>query len=265
MCSTAGSLGYVPRSPCFLLATQGGLSALPLARLPLLPRLCWLRTLSLSKERDLSLAITEPQRIPRKVATIGSCSWLRCSEPRSNVQMEAGDAAVIGAAIGAIGGLGGGLVTVLAQGRQLRMQARLERARWRDELRRDAYNACIASSKQLSAAWWKVSDQLLDDQATMDDWQASFVVAHDAWQQFSAAVSTVVVAGPRSVVEVAHSLRQSLYELDMAGLSWFRAAEREGIGRIADFECRFKAAASAKRGPERAFQQAARQALNTEH
>ena len=58
MCSTAGSLGYVPSPPCFLLATQGRLSALPLVRLPLPPRPCWLRALSLSKTRDLSLGIT---------------------------------------------------------------------------------------------------------------------------------------------------------------------------------------------------------------
>jgi gas vesicle protein len=179
--------------------------------------------------------------------------------------MDAGDAAVIGAAIGAMGGLGGGLVTFPSQGRQLRVQAQLDRTRWRDELRRDAYNARIASSKQLSAAWWKVSDQLLDERATNDDWQASFVVAHGAWHQFSAAVSAVVVAGPRSVVEAADSLGRSLYERDMAGLSWFRAAEREGVGRIAECETRFKTVASAKRGPERAFQQAARKAPDTEH
>lgn len=67
------------------------------------------------------------------------------------------------------------------------------------------------------------------------------------------------------MVEAADSLRQGFYELDMTGLSWFRAAEREGVGRIGDFEARFKTAASAKREAERVFQQAARKALNTEH
>ncbi len=57
---------------------------------------------------------------------------------------------------------------------------------------------------------------------TTDDGQASSVVAHDAWQQFSEAVSRVVAVGPWPVVEAADSLRHR------TGAPWRDVPERYG-------------------------------------
>ncbi|WP_262705584.1 MULTISPECIES: hypothetical protein [Streptomyces] len=102
-------------------------------------------------------------------------------------------AAVAGAAIGALGAVGGGWLTVQGHSRQQRRQQQAEHRRWRDEVRRNAYNACLASAKELSAAWWKMSDRLWEEGSTPDQWQARFVEAHDAWTRFSTAVASVTV------------------------------------------------------------------------
>ncbi|MGH4028734.1 hypothetical protein ACQB60_07340 [Actinomycetota bacterium Odt1-20B] len=178
--------------------------------------------------------------------------------------MDASVAAVMGAALGALGGLGGGWLTVFGQGRQQRGQREAERERWRDELRRDAYNACIGSAKRLSASWWKFSDCLWKQDSTTDEWRSAFADAHDAWTEFSADIAAVTIAGPRSVVEAADTLRQALYDLDVAGMEWFATALREEHGRLDVHYRNFKQAAEAKRIPDRAFQKAAREALGTE-
>ncbi|MFD6995076.1 hypothetical protein ACFWA5_02080 [Streptomyces mirabilis] len=173
-------------------------------------------------------------------------------------------AAVMGAAIGALGGLGGGWLALLGQGRQQQKQRETERERWRDELRRDAYSACIASTKQLSAAWWKFADRVRKDGSDEEEWRVGFAEAHDAWVRFSEAVAAVSVAGPRTVVEAADTLRGAMYDLEVVGMDWFGAALREGHEHLGGWEQRFKQAAEAKREPDRAFQKAAREALGTE-
>ncbi|MGY0063376.1 hypothetical protein ACWY4P_43775 [Streptomyces sp. LZ34] len=173
-------------------------------------------------------------------------------------------AAVAGAAIGAPGAVGGGWLTVHGQSRQQRRQQQAEHRRWRDEVRRNAYNACLASAKELSAAWWKMSDRLWEEGSTPEQWQARFVEAHDAWTRFSTAVASVTVAGPRQVADAADALRTAMYEWEMVGLQWYEAARREGHGRLDHFDTRFNKAAKDKRIPDRAFQAAAREALGTE-
>ncbi|MGD6751973.1 hypothetical protein [Streptomyces sp. BH105] len=174
--------------------------------------------------------------------------------------MDAGAAAVTGAAIGAIGGLSGGWLAALEQ----RHQRRADGRRWRNETRRDAYVAYIAPTKQLAAAQWKLVDCLWAEGRTTDDWQAGFVVAHDAWTEFSTAADAVAVAGPGSAVEAADALRTAMSDIQRAVMAWLAAAREAGHGRLAEFDARFKAAAEAKRQPDQKFQAAARTALNTE-
>ncbi|MCT9075278.1 hypothetical protein [Streptomyces fulvoviolaceus] len=174
--------------------------------------------------------------------------------------MDGSTATVLGTFIGALGGLSGGWLTVLGQGRQ----QRAEHARWRDEVRRDAYTTCISASKQLSAAWWKMADLLADDSSSAEQRQAGFVRAHDAWTEFSGAVAAVAVVGPRSVADAADAFRQALYEMDMVGLAWYEAARAPSHDRVGEFNARFVSAATAKRQPDKNFQIAARAALNTE-
>ncbi|MCL2550531.1 MAG: hypothetical protein FWE15_10025 [Actinomycetia bacterium] len=178
--------------------------------------------------------------------------------------MDASAVAVIGTAVGTIGGLGGSWLSMLGQSRQHRQQARDERERWREEIRREAYNTFIATAKQLSAAWWRAADQLWEEGSGPDDWQARFLEAHAAWAQFSTAAAAVSVAGPSDVADAADDLRKAMSEWEMVGTAWSHAAIRGGQGRLDDFDVRFKAAAEAKRAPDRAFQQAARKALGTD-
>ena len=179
--------------------------------------------------------------------------------------MDASVAAVAGAAIGAVGAVGGGWLTVYGQRRQQREQQHAEHRRWRDEIRRNAYNDCLASTKELSAASWRAADRLLDEHSTPEQWQAGFADTHDAWTRFSSAVAGVMVAGPRTVADAADALRAAMYELQEVGMDWHEAARREGHGRLTDFHESFRAAARDKQAPDRDFQTAAREALGTEN
>lgn len=174
--------------------------------------------------------------------------------------MDGSTATVLGTFIGALGGLSGGWLTVMGQGRQ----QRAEHARWRDDVRRSAYTTCVSTSKQLSAALWKMSDLLADDATTPEQRQNGFFRAHDAWTEFSSAVAEVTIVGPSTVADAADRLRQAMYELDMIGLAWYEAACASTPGSSEEFNPRFVAAARAKRQPDRDFQKAARMALNTE-
>ncbi|WP_331733144.1 hypothetical protein OG948_60280 (plasmid) [Embleya sp. NBC_00888] len=124
--------------------------------------------------------------------------------------MDGSEAAILGAAIGAIAGLGGGWPTVLGQGRHLREQQRADRESRRDDLRRDAYHACIDASQHLSTALWRLTDQFRRDADTPTQWQAALDEAHDAWTRFGAASAAVTVAGPRPVADAADTLYDAL-------------------------------------------------------
>ncbi|MFD8263284.1 hypothetical protein ACFV19_31235 [Streptomyces griseoluteus] len=179
--------------------------------------------------------------------------------------MDASVAGVVGTGIGALGAVAGGWVSVIGQGRQQRQQLHADREQRREAVRREAYSACIPSTKLLSAAWWRFSDLVWEEQSTPEQWRAGFAEAHQAWTQFSTAVADVVVAGPLAASDAAEALRVAMYDWEKVGMDWLAAALREGHGRLDEFDERFKQAAEAKRAPDRAFQQAARAALGTQH
>ncbi|MER6082930.1 hypothetical protein [Streptomyces sp. NPDC001833] len=170
-------------------------------------------------------------------------------------------AGLVGTAVGAVAG---GWVSVLGQGRQQQRQVQADRENRREAARREAYGACIASTKLLSNAWWRFSDQVWDEQSTPEQWQAAFTEVHEAWTQFSTAVAAVAVAGPVSAAEAAEELRLAMYAWEKVGMDRLASARREGRGQIDECYARFERAWQAKRGPDRAFQQAARRALGTE-
>lgn len=179
--------------------------------------------------------------------------------------MDASVAGVVGAAIGALGAVAGGWVSVLGQGRAQQRQLQSDREHRREAARREAYGGLIASTKLLSAAWWRFSDVLWNEQSTPEQWRASFAEAHEAWTQFSTAVAAVVVAGPVSAAEAAEALRVAMYDWEKAGMDWLAAALREGHGQVDEHAERFNRYAEAKKAPDRAFQHAAQVALSTEH
>ncbi|MFE1435972.1 hypothetical protein ACFW5G_26635 [Streptomyces griseoaurantiacus] len=178
--------------------------------------------------------------------------------------MDGSLAAIIGAAVGAVGGLGGGWVSVVGQARHHRAQQLADRVRWRDEMRREAYVAYLAAARQLNASWWKVSDHLAVRESSPAEWQEALTQTHDAWAAFSTAAAAVAVAGPEAVVAAASELHGVMRQWEMVGVDWARAAIRNGTSCAAEYQARFEAAASAKQIPFVAFQQAARAVLGTE-
>ncbi|MFC1403181.1 MULTISPECIES: hypothetical protein [Streptacidiphilus] len=178
--------------------------------------------------------------------------------------MDASLAAVVGAGVGAIGGLGGGFLSAFGQSRQLRQQHVAERQQWQQEMRRVAYKDLLVAAKQLSNHLWAAADQLNEPATSAADWQASFIEVHGSWTQFSAAAAGANIAGPRAVADATDQFRHSMYEWSMILTTWTQAAARQGTGHLPAFDVRFKTAAEAKRPYDRAFQVAARNALGTE-
>lgn len=171
---------------------------------------------------------------------------------------------MVGAAIGLLGGAGGGWLTLVGQARQQERQRLIDQKHRLEEVRREAYSACISTSKNVSARWWRVADRLRTSGAAVDRWEAEATEAHAAWAAFSAAVATVAVVGPRPVAEAAEALRRAMYALDQAAVAWHEAARGAGHGSLPTFDDRYMEAVAAKREPGRIFQQAAREALNAD-
>ncbi|SEL15432.1 hypothetical protein [Streptacidiphilus jiangxiensis] len=179
--------------------------------------------------------------------------------------MDGSVAAVIGAAVGAAGGLGGGWLSVFSQSRRQRDQQRVERDRWRDDIRRDAYAAFLTATRELTAAWWKMADQLSDhEDTTTAEWRTAFAETHDAYARFSAASSGVAIAGPGRTAEAAAALHIAMREWAGVGTEWARAAIGDGTTHRSRYLPRFAESSDAKREPLAAFQRAAREALETE-
>ncbi|MFE7069043.1 hypothetical protein ACFU96_02965 [Streptomyces sp. NPDC057620] len=177
--------------------------------------------------------------------------------------MDAGVAAILGAAIGAVGGVGGGLLTLSTQLRSLDAQHRAEEKRWLADVRRETYTSFIACAKQLSNAVWKASD-LLHAEAGVEDWERARSNVHDAWTQLSAASAAVTMAGPHTVAAAAEDLREALRQWELLTGTWIRAAIQQGTGQLAEHDQRFMAGFEAKKPLEVAFQVAARRALGTD-
>ncbi|MFJ4790738.1 hypothetical protein [Streptomyces sp. NPDC088794] len=97
--------------------------------------------------------------------------------------MDASVVGLVGAAIGALGAVAGGWAAVHGQGRQQQRQLQADREERCEAARREAYGALIARTKLLSAAWWRFSDVVWNEQSTPEQWQASFASAHEAWTQ----------------------------------------------------------------------------------
>ncbi|MFD0068968.1 hypothetical protein ACFV99_16965 [Streptomyces sp. NPDC059944] len=179
--------------------------------------------------------------------------------------MDGSLAAIIGAAVGAVGGLGGGWLSAVGQLRQHSAQLHSDRERWRDEMRRDAYIDCLTATRQLNAAWWKVADQLTGPGSTPTDWHAALLETHDAWARFSTASSAVAVVGPRTAAAAATELHGAMREWELFGVQWARAAIADGQAHTGEYLARFESLASAKQGPLAAFQTVSRAVLQTEH
>ncbi|MYZ37414.1 MULTISPECIES: hypothetical protein [unclassified Streptomyces] len=179
--------------------------------------------------------------------------------------MDAGLAAVIGAAVGALGGMGGGLLSTLGQGAQQRRQQLIDRENRLEQTRREAYLVCMDTSKQLTAAWWKLANHLLAEDSTAEQRQQSALEAQTGWARFSLAADAASIAGPNKVAETVAALREAMWRMDRAGTSWYECARRGESTHLAACEAEYRAAEAARTQLGYAFQTAARSALHAEH
>lgn len=152
------------------------------------------------------------------------------------------------------------MFTMLGQ----RGQQRADRARWRDDMRRQAYASLLDCCERLTAGWWVAADTLRSDSSDEELQEERFLHAHELWTEFTAAVGAVSVAGPRQVTEAAESLIDAVYELDAAGTAW-RDELRKGRQRgLSGWAVEFDTAMKAVQAPRTAFRQAVREALDTD-
>ncbi|MFD7918122.1 hypothetical protein ACFV3R_02655 [Streptomyces sp. NPDC059740] len=178
--------------------------------------------------------------------------------------MDGGTAAVVGALVGGVSGLGGSLLALIGQRLQQRAQARADRARWRDDARREAYTKFLDCLERLSAQWWTTADLMRTDPGAAELREERYSRAHELWTELTAAVGAVSVAGPREVTQVLEPLLDAVSNLDEVGTDWrdaLRAGRQLELGRCAD---RFDAALAGLQAPRAAFRQAAREALSTD-
>jgi hypothetical protein len=123
--------------------------------------------------------------------------------------MDATTATLIGTSIGTLGGLAGGLFTLIAQNRQVLSQQQADDARRRADIRREACDALVSAARQFVMHWWQIDYKL--------------------WVEAATAHSRVAIAGPDPVAASADSLLAALSLLDKEGTKWFQGVQ-EGDG-----------------------------------
>jgi hypothetical protein len=131
-------------------------------------------------------------------------------------------------------------------------------------MRHQAYASLLDCCERLRAGWWAVGDSLRSDSDDSELWEQRFLRAQELWTEFQAAAAVVSIAGPHRVADAVAPLSHSITELDTAGTKWRHARQvrrKQGLSLLRD---RFDAAIEALDGPLEAFQQVAREVLETD-
>ncbi|MFJ4078646.1 hypothetical protein ACIP2Z_06815 [Streptomyces iakyrus] len=139
--------------------------------------------------------------------------------------MDATTATLIGTSIGTLGGLAGGLLTLIAQNRQVLSQQQADDARRRADIRREACDALVSAARQFVMHWWQIDYKLrrgIADEALVE-------ATVPLWVEVATAHSRVAIAGPDPVAASADSLLAALSLLDKEGTKWFQGVQ-EGDG-----------------------------------
>ncbi|MFD8294875.1 hypothetical protein ACFV13_01450 [Streptomyces bauhiniae] len=179
--------------------------------------------------------------------------------------MDAGLAGVIGAAVGVLGGAGTGLIALLGQNSQQRRQRAIDRETRLEQTRREAYLACIETSKHVTADWWKLVNCLLADGSSPEQHERYATEAQHGWVTFTKTADAVSMAGPNEMAEVVQSLREAIWRMDRAGTAWYECVRSADTANFAACEREFRVAEAARTQQGFLFLAAARRALMTEH
>lgn len=177
--------------------------------------------------------------------------------------MDASVVGICGAIVGALGGLGGGWISINGQRRHQREQLLEERSRRVHDARIEAYTAYISTVRALNGMLWKLFDELTAPGTSSDAWRDCLIEIHQGWVDLSATASRVCMMGPTSVAAKAESLHDAMRAWHLICTEWARDSIRTGSVH-GDQQARFRAAADAKRAQIRVFQETARQALRTD-
>lgn len=126
---------------------------------------------------------------------------------RQNPFMDAGIAAIVGAAVGVVG-------TTLAaavSGMSAQRQVRAEHRHWRRQLRRDAYSAFITKADEVYRLLKEIDTELVRPTVDFDSVLALVVQARTALHnELADAQATVEIEGPEKLAGMAEELSRSL-------------------------------------------------------
>ncbi|NEA98953.1 hypothetical protein [Streptomyces sp. SID13726] len=177
--------------------------------------------------------------------------------------MDAAVVGVLGTIVGALGGLGGGWISIRGQRQHQREQLEEERYRNLHNVRIEAYSGYLSAVRVLNGQLWKLFDELTAPDSSPAVWKDHLSEMHQCWVTLSATASRVSMIGPRDVATEAELLHHSMREWHVLCSEWARTAIRVGSPPQGNEEACFREAADAKRVRIGVFQEAARQALRT--
>ncbi|WP_413758982.1 hypothetical protein [Streptomyces sp. MMBL 11-3] len=177
--------------------------------------------------------------------------------------MDASVAGVLGAIVGAIGGLGGGWISVNGQKRYQREQLLEDRFRRVHDARIEAYATYVSAVRALNGVLWKLFDEMTAPMTSPDAWQECLFEMHQAWVDLSASASRVCMIGPSKVAIEAELLHDAMRAWHVLCAEWARDSIQAGSVQ-GDKQAQFREAADAKRLQISVFQGTARQALRTD-
>ncbi|WP_167738913.1 hypothetical protein [Streptomyces ossamyceticus] len=193
----------------------------------------------------------------------GRTTRLQVAKVAHKSLMDAAVVGVFGAVVGALGGLGGGWISINGQRRHQREQLLEERSRRVHDARIEAYTAYISAVRVLNGMLWTLFDELTAPRTSPDVWRDCLIEIHQGWVDLSATASRVCMMGPTVVATKAELLHDAMRAWHVICTEWARESIRAGSVH-GDQQARFREAADAKRSQIRVFQETARQALRTD-
>ncbi|MYT75731.1 MULTISPECIES: hypothetical protein [unclassified Streptomyces] len=152
----------------------------------------------------------------------------------------------------------------LSQNAQQRQQQTVEREARLEQGRRDAYLACIETSKGITADWWKLVNCLLSSDRTPELCRQYAETAQHGWVVFTKSADAVCIAGPNAMAAAVQALRESMWTMDRAGTEWYECVRSGGVDRLAACEAAFREAERTRTDQGFVFLAAARRALAAE-
>jgi hypothetical protein len=147
------------------------------------------------------------------------------------VLVDDGTAAILGAAVGVAGTIVAAALAVASARWQVRTQAVTEDARWRARQRRDAYAGLLTSVRRAVGSLASAGEALSADSPDVSE--GTRLLAH-AWStlgDLEAALATVQLEGPESVIEAASAMTEAIFAVFGTTTRWRGA---DGLAAASD-------------------------------